>query len=486
MPSFVLTHDALLGALTDVEPWTAYWDRLVRVELGWPFTRRTDPDVSAASEKSSTSHQISASNHISASNQISAREPLSSLARLTEFVPRLLELDVSGNHIAYLTGVPSALRVLEARGCKLTDTCGWGGLRHLERLDVGGQKGEGIHSLTQMSCLGRLTTLIAPHNKISSLDGILGLRHLVKLDLSYNRLQGVVEMGKKWDKLEELVLRGNKKMRGLRVALRGVMLVDVEECGLEDVVFEAADKVRVLRVSNNRLTRLDVSMLGALRTLYADGNALSEVCMGRGTRVEAVSLRYNTSTITLPVAPRDAKRLYVSGTLHPPLPTTPFYALTYFEAAHCGLTTLPALGDVAPNLRTVNLNWNFLEGLGGLKGCGRVRKMSAVGNRVGSVRRLVKDIKAMSELEVVDVRGNPCVGGWYLPLVDEGSDAAWRRTLPNKVYAGRLAYRGLVMAGAAHLRVLDGVSVTRKERDKAGELVRRLTEIGRGDLGPEM
>ncbi len=335
-----------------------------------------------------------------------------------------------------------------------------------------------------MACLGRLTTLIAPHNKITSLDGIQGLRRLVKLDLSYNRLQGVLEL-KKWDKLEELVLRGNQKMRGLKVALRGVMLVDVEECGLEEVVFEEASKVRVLRVSNNRLTRLDVSMLGSLRTLYADGNALSEVRMGMS--VEAVSLRYNTSTITLPVAPRDAKRLYVSGTLHPPLPTTPFYALTYLEAAHCGLTTLPALGDVAPNLRTVNLNWNFLEGLGALKGCGRVRKLSAVGNRVGHVRRLVKDIKAMSELEVVDVRGNPCVGGWYLPLEgQQGSDAAWRRTLPNKVYAGRLAYRGLVMAGAVHLRVLDGVNVTRKERDKADELVRRLSEIRRGDLGPEM
>ncbi len=141
MPSFVLTHDALLGALTDVEPWTTYWDRLVRVELGWPFTRRADPDVSSASIVTSPSSEKSL--------VISPREPLSSLARLSEFVPRLLELDVSGNQIAYLTGVPSALRVLEARGCKLTDTCGWAGLRRLERVDVGGQKGEGIRSLTR-------------------------------------------------------------------------------------------------------------------------------------------------------------------------------------------------------------------------------------------------------------------------------------------------------------------------------------------------
>jgi hypothetical protein len=45
-------------------------------------------------------------------------------------------------------------------------------------------------------------------------------------------------------------------------------------------------------------------------------------------------------------------------------------------------------------------------------------------------------------------------------------DGRFRRGLPDGVYVGRLAYRGLVMRACAGLRVLDGVGVTEKERAK--------------------
>lgn len=62
-----------------------------------------------------------------------------------------------------------------------------------------------------------------------------------------------------------------------------------------------------------------------------------------------------------------------------------------------------------------------------------------------------------------------------MPLMVEGGepnkwaelDGRFRRGLPDKVYVGRLAYRGLVMRACAGVRVLDGVTVTEKERAKS-------------------
>jgi hypothetical protein len=81
-------------------------------------------------------------------------------------------------------------------------------------------------------------------------------------------------------------------------------------------------------------------------------------------------------------------------------------------------------------------------------------------------------------------RMNPCTLGWYLPLlvkdVPEGTeskyswqemDSKFRRDLPDEAYVGRLAYRGLIMRGCAGIRVLDGVEVSTKEREKAERLL---------------
>lgn len=96
---------------------------------------------------------------------------------------------------------------------------------------------------------------------------------------------------------------------------------------------------------------------------------------------------------------------------------------------------------------------------------------------------------------------NPCTLGWYLPLLvrdvpgalqpsetgdeqrgGEGGgvsgwqelDAKFRRDLPDDVYVGRLAYRGLMMKACGRLRMLDGVEVTEKERIKANHLLQGI------------
>ena len=60
------------------------------------------------------------------------------------------------------------------------------------------------------------------------------------------------------------------------------------------------------------------------------------------------------------------------------------------------------------------------------------------------------------------------------PSYWEALDSQFRRGLPDKAYAGRLAYRGLVMRACPNIRVLDGVRVTEKERRKAEALLKRV------------
>lgn len=108
---------------------------------------------------------------------------------------------------------------------------------------------------------------------------------------------------------------------------------------------------------------------------------------------------------------------------------------------------------------------------------------------------------------------NPCTLGWYLPLLvrdvpgalqpseqdgDQGGgrrrgegmtkgsgnnnakysswqwqelDAKFRRDLPDEAYVGRLAYRGLIMRACRDVKVLDGIQVSEKEKEKAERLL---------------
>jgi Leucine-rich repeat (LRR) protein len=59
------------------------------------------------------------------------------------------------------------------------------------------------------------------------------------------------------------------------------------------------------------------------------------------------------------------------------------YNLVYLELANCRLATLPpGLSALVPNLRALNLNYNFLEDVRGLEGLNRLRKLSVVGTRL--------------------------------------------------------------------------------------------------------
>lgn len=191
--------------------------------------------------------------------------------------------------------------------------------------------------------------------------------------------------------------------------------------------------IRALRLSHNRLTTVDMSKFPRLRSLYADGNqirALVRSSKHSSVRLEYLSLRdQDVSDLDLSYADlRDVKRLYVSGeydicreydikltTEHyignrlskQFFPTRPLYSLVYLEAAACSLSEWPeGFGQRLPNLRILNMNYNFIENLSGIEGLQGLRKLMMIGCRLGEERSssVLRSVRQIGTLEEIDLR----------------------------------------------------------------------------------
>jgi len=79
--------------------------------------------------------------------------------------------------------------------------------------------------------------------------------------------------------------------------------------------------------------------------------------------------------------------------------------MIYLELADCQLTSVPSeLGRLIPNVRVLNLNYNFIGEMGGLEELKRLKKLSMIGSRMRGTRGIVRALKRMEELEMVDFR----------------------------------------------------------------------------------
>lgn len=140
----------LVKALQDVEPDEPYWEDLRQVDLH--------------------------------------KKDLSTLHRLDELCYQLEELDVSGNKIQQVDGVPYTMRRLRAQDNCLTGLTSWATLVNLQYLDISGNE---IDSLDGLSELVHLRVLKADRNKISSLEGVLHLDGLMELSAGRNKIEMV-------------------------------------------------------------------------------------------------------------------------------------------------------------------------------------------------------------------------------------------------------------------------------------------------------
>ncbi|KAF9463003.1 hypothetical protein BDZ94DRAFT_1259849 [Collybia nuda] len=468
--SFGVAHDRLVEVITDVQPFVPHWDELSSIDL--------------------------------------SNKKLESVARLKEFLPRLDALSLTSNQLAWLSGVPGTVRTLSVASNMLTGITSYSHLLNLENLDISRND---VESLRQLACLRHLRELKADGNKITSIDGLQRMDGLVKLSLQDNSIQSIDLTQYRWTRLEMLNMSRNRlnKIRGL-ASLQALIALNIDNNEAGELEGDGSmPKLRILRVSGNRLHQLQVVGMPNLRTLYADNNSLSTlVKVDRLTKLENLSLRNQSGRGGLNLLTRDVrdvKRLYLSGNpLNDGFLKESCYNLLYLELAACRLTALPEdLSKLVPNLRVLNLNYNFLEDARPLEGLTRLRKLTIIGSRLKGTKPLIRLLQRMPDVEMLDFRMNPCTLGWYLPLLvkdvpgalqpSEGNedgrgeraatgwaelDSKFRRDLPDESYIGRLAYRGLIMKACPRIRMLDGVEVTEKERRKAHHLLQGI--LGKG------
>ncbi|KAG8733161.1 hypothetical protein FRC11_008304 [Ceratobasidium sp. 423] len=468
--SFGVAHERLVELITDVHPYQPYWEPLSEIDL--------------------------------------SRKGIESLARLKEFLPNLDRLNVHGNELAYLSGIPSCLRDLNAAQNQLTSMTSYGHLANLEVLDISNNQ---IDSVAQLKCLRHLRELSAAGNTISDLSGIAHTTSLVKLNLKGNCLKSVSLEEYTWPHVDSIDFSNNgmKTIAGLS-SVPTLVTLNLDHNALANLHVEAPlPRLRNLRLSDNKLTELDCSSFINLRTLYVDNNKLGTLRhVEKARRLENLSLRNQSGRgLHLSISHiRDVKRLYLSGNpLDPGFLEVPCYNLVYLELAACRLSTLPSdLCRLVPNLRVLNLNYNFLSDARPLGGLMRLRKLTVIGSRLKATKPLLRSLQSMKELEMLDFRMNPFSLGWYLPLLvrdvpgalqpsetNGKNDTPWsdldikfRRDLPDELYIGRLAYRGLVMRVCPQARIMDGIEITQPERAKAQKLLQGIEQTHKASMSP--
>ena len=59
---------------------------------------------------------------------------------------------------------------------------------------------------------------------------------------------------------------------------------------------------------------------------------------------------------------------------------------------------------LVPNLRVLNLNYNFLEDVKPLEGLHRLNKLTIIGSRLKGTKGLIKVLRGCPDLEMVDFR----------------------------------------------------------------------------------
>ena len=445
-----VTIRELVDRLTEVEPSEPFWDSLMSLDL--------------------------------------QEKRLSSLHMLDEFCGRLVCLDASSNALGHLDGVPSSVRQLRVSHNMLSELTSWDHLANLQYLDISNND---IRSLSALKNLVHLRSIKADNNLLTSLEGVNELDGLLSLRARNNLIEEIDFEGTRLERLSELDLAGNQ-IRSIRNVemLGSLATLKLQRNQLESFKCESKlHGLRYLDLSDNKLQTLDLSELPKLRLLHADRNQMTKITgFSQARYLDSLSLREQKGSSSLDVSflssAYEVRKLFLSGNYIKCFePQVDFLNLQLLELANCGLQSLPPnLGQLMPNLRTLNVNSNAISDLSPLRFVPRMKKLLAAGNRLADSTAVTELLTDFPHLTRLDLRDNPMTLGFYPPLqvlvradgngggedgfslpeADPERDAKYASRLDEATRLRRRLYEVVFVGCCARLKVLDGLVVKRQ------------------------
>ncbi|KAL6793690.1 hypothetical protein GGI42DRAFT_345849 [Trichoderma sp. SZMC 28013] len=428
---------------------------------------------------------------------------LTSLHMLNEFCSKITTLDVSKNSLAHLEGVPECVRQLKVSDNMLTELTSWDHLIHLQYLDISNNE---VKSLSALKRLIHLRSLRADNNLLTTLDGLDSHDGLLTLRARNNLIEELDFSGISWERLTELDVASNRisSVQGLEL-LPALSQLDISDNQLESLVFDKANRtLRKLDISDNDLESLDIRHLSSLQTLHADRNCLSHLSGFRYVRrLDSLSLREQRGEVPLELdfltTACEIRKLFLSGNYLGTFELkADFLNLQLLELANCGLGELPdECGQLMPNLRILNLNFNALRDLSALRFIPRLKKLLVAGNRLSDTMAVTELLTDFPHLTELDLRDNPITQGFYPPVqmlispdkmgsadsfmmpdADMERDETFARRLDETTKLRRRLHEVVYVASCKRLRRLDGRAIIREKTLAKDVLLQRLIDDG--------
>ncbi|KAM6476433.1 hypothetical protein HDV62DRAFT_384257 [Trichoderma sp. SZMC 28011] len=428
---------------------------------------------------------------------------LTSLHMLNEFCSKITTLDVSKNSLAHLEGVPECVRQLKVSDNMLTELTSWDHLIHLQYLDISNNE---VKSLSALKRLIHLRSLRADNNLLTTLDGLDSHDGLLTLRARNNLIEELDFNGISWERLTELDVASNSisSVQGLEL-LPALSQLDISDNQLESLVFDKANRtLRKLDISDNHLESLDIRHLSSLQTLHADRNCLSHLSGFRYVRrLDSLSLREQQGEVPLELdfltTACEIRKLFLSGNYLGTFELkADFLNLQLLELASCGLEELPdECGQMMPNLRILNLNFNALKDLSALRFIPRLKKLLVAGNRLSDTMAVTELLTDFPHLTELDLRDNPITQGFYPPVqmlispdnmgsadsfmmpdADMERDKTFARRLDETTKLRRRLHEVVYVASCKRLRRLDGRAIVREKTLAKDVLLQRLIDDG--------
>lgn len=444
-----------------------------------------------------------------------SNKQLDSLHMLDEFCTTLVTLDASNNAVSHLDGVPQSVRNLRMTHNGLSELTAWRQLMNLQYIDISNNQ---IKSLSAFQDLVHLRTLRADNNQITSLDGIKFHDSLQVLRVRGNLIKYVDFDGTKMQRLTELDLENNQIVAFENVEqLSCLSTLNLQHnclTSFSPTEGQSSLSLRFLKLSNNDLETLDVTTLPSLRLLHADHNSITAITgFSQCRRLDSLSLREQKGNRILDTSFLDSacevRKLFLSGNrLSGFSPHVDFLNLQYLELANCGLQSLaPDIGQLMPNLRMLNINFNAIDDLWPLRYIPRLKKLLAAGNRLSDARQVANTLAEFPHLSRLDLRNNGATLGFYGPVQtlvsaeDDGKEAESDPfILPDAdverqgKFASRLdvgtrmrkrVYDMIVLNDCRQLKMLDGLPVSKDTVSSKDDIWKALVENGIIEVGGE-